>query len=245
MRKLFQIFILFASLASCHILYAQDDPAVLLRAADSLFDQKKYQESVKLYESLYFGHKRYSPQSLLKMAFIKEAWGEYVEALYYYNQFYENHPDKKVFAKMRELAEKQKLSGYVYSDLEFFSTLYKNYFIEIILALFGLVFLYFLSIITNKIFIKGLSTSSPLFFLIFVGAILWAINVGHVYVNPVRAIVLKDKCLIMEAPSAGSKPITTIDKGHRLAVLGSQDVWCKVKVGDKEGFIRRANLFVD
>ena len=103
-----------------------EDAGTKLKKADQLFLEKKYTESYNMYHKLFTEEKKFTPQTLLKMAFIKEALGENTEALYYLNVFYENFPEKRVFNKMKEIAAKQKLEGYVYSDLEFFSNLYRK-----------------------------------------------------------------------------------------------------------------------
>ncbi|MFN0047858.1 MAG: hypothetical protein ACKVOU_01905 [Cytophagales bacterium] len=221
---------------------AQNSPENRLNQADQLFIQKKYTQSFKIYEDLYITNKKYSPQSLLKMAFIKEALGENTEALFYLNAFYESYPDKKVFNKMKEIAEKEKLEGYQYSDLEFFANLYRNYHDEILFALLGFVFIYFLAVVTNKIFIKGISNSSPLIYICFLLAMAYVVNFGENYINPRKNVCISNTALIMSSPSAGSKLDGYLAKGTRVSVMNKEDIWVQIKYGEKWGYVRRSTL---
>ncbi len=238
---IFFYFIIISAFVDCQ-LYAQNSPENIINQADQLFIQKKYTESYKIYAELYEKQKKYSPQSLLKMAYIKEALGENTDALYFLNVFYESYPDKKVFNKMREIAEKEKLEGYQYSDLEFFANLYRNYHDEILFGLLGFVFIYFLAVVTNKIFIKGISNSSPIFYIVFLLLMFYVVNYGENYINPPKNICIKDVALIMSDPSAGAKSIGTLPKGTRVSVIDKQDIWLKIKWGEHHGFVRKSAL---
>lgn len=210
--------------------------------ADKLFATKKYQESYKLYYDL-FKNGITTPQAVLKMAFIQEGINEPIKALFFMNYFYENYPDKKIFNKMKELADKEQLSGYVYSDLEFFSNVYRNYQKEIILSIMAVVFVYFLAVVTNKIFIKGISNTSPFLFVLFLLLVFYLINHGETFFNPQKGIILNDKALLMNAPSAGSKLIGTASKGNRVIIFKKRDIWAEIQYEDKKCFIRQDNLY--
>jgi len=231
------VFLFFVSLA-----IAQNSAENRLSQADQLFANKKYTESFKIYEDLYINAKKYTPQSLLKMAFIKDALTENADALYYLNAFYESYPDKKVFNKMREIAEKEKLEGYDYSDLEFFANLYRNYHDEILFGVLGFIFIYFLAVVTNKIFIKGISNSSPLIYIFFLLIMFYVLNFGENYINPPKNVCIANTALIMTHPSAGSKWIGYLPKGTRVSVLGKEDIWVKIRIGEKQGYVRKAVL---
>jgi uncharacterized protein YgiM (DUF1202 family) len=243
-NKILFPFFLLSSLLYSYNANSQTDTKVLIKTADSLFIEKKYSEAYKIYSTLFTKEHTYTPQSLLKMAFIKEAWGDNIEAVYYLNYFYEKYPEKKVFNKMKDVAEKKKLVGYNYSDFEFFSNLYRNYDNEVILGIMGVLFIYFLSIVGYKIVIKRLSNSSPYFFIIFLFFMFYLINFGETYINPGKAIVMKDKSLLMDNPSAGAKVIGTIAKGTRIMILEETDIWLKIKLNDKDAYIRKVNIII-
>lgn len=236
LKKIIFIFIGFSSL----FLHAQHTSEML--EADKLFSTKKYQESYQKYYEL-FKKGITTPQAVLKMAFIQEGINEPVKALFYMNYFYENYPDKKIFNKMKELAEKEKLNGYMYSDLEFFSNVYRNYQKEIILGIMALVFVYFLAVITNKIFIKGISNTSPFLFVLFLLFVFYLINYGETFFNPEKGVIIKDRALLMEAPSAGSKLVGTAIKGNRVIITKKRDIWAEIKYEGKSCFIRQDNLY--
>ena len=217
----------------------------LIQNADMLFSKKRYTDAFAIYNSLLIKHNIYTPQSILKMAFIKEAWGENVEALYYLNFFYEKYPEKKVFNKMKDIASKEKFDGYNYSDLEFFLNIYRNYHDEVILVIMGLIFIYFMAVATNKLFIKAISNSSPLFFILFLVIIFYLINFAENYINPEKAIVMKDKAILMNDASAGAKVIGTLNRGRRITILEEKDIWAMTNLNDKNVYVRKCNLKIN
>ncbi|TAG56585.1 MAG: hypothetical protein EAZ27_04595 [Cytophagales bacterium] len=235
-----KIFILFSFLVSSTVLAGKYPQQII--EADKLFSTKKYQESYQLYYQA-FQKGIITPQAVLKMALIKEGVGESVKALYFLNYFYENYPDKKIFNKMKELADKEQYKGYVYSDLEFFANVYRNYQIEIILGILGFVFLYFFAVITNKIFIKGISNTSPFLFVLFLLAIFYVVNFGENFFNPEKAVILNDKCLLMEAPAAGSNQVGLGMKGNRVQISKKIDIWAEIEYDNKTCYIRLDNLY--
>lgn len=223
-------------------LFASNSVENQLLQADQLFAKKKFTEAYTIYHSLYKNHKKYTPQTLLKMAYINEALGDNTHALYFLNTFYENFPDKRIFTKMKEIAEKEKLEGYYYSDLEFFANIYRNYRDELLMGLVALVFVYFLAVVTNKFFIKGISNTSPITFIAFVLLVGYGINFCEVYINPAKYICTQNNPLVMQDPSAGSKCIGQLSKGTRVSVVGEHDIWYQIKYGNTKGYIRKFNL---
>ncbi|MDX2189174.1 MAG: hypothetical protein SFY32_04855 [Bacteroidota bacterium] len=219
--------------------YKHDD---LLARADQLYQQKKYSEAYQIYFNLFQKERQFTPQSLLKMAFIKDAWGDHAEALYFFNFFYENFPEKKVFNKMKEIADKNKFEGYEYSDLEFFSTLYKNYHFEINIIVMGMVLVYFMALATNLFFIRGISTSSPFFFIILLLISAYFINQAESIFIKHKAIVLQDKSILMSGPSAAANAVQTIKKGSRVVVLSNEEGWSKIVYQGQTYYIRKSNL---
>ncbi|HET9052993.1 MAG TPA: SH3 domain-containing protein, partial [Cyclobacteriaceae bacterium] len=59
----------------------------LLGRADSLFQQKRYIQSLELYQKLFEGH-RYTPAMLLRMAYVEEGLNNIARAAYYLNLYY-------------------------------------------------------------------------------------------------------------------------------------------------------------
>lgn len=221
--------------------HCEVDSKKILFKADSFFVEKKYSDAYPIYYKL-FNTNIYTPQTILKMAFIKEAWGESVESLYFLNYFYEKYPEKKVFKKMKDLADKEKLEGYKYSDFEFFLNLYRNFHNEILLVALGFVFLFFLYNCYRLLYVKRLKSISPFFLLISIILLLYFLNLGETYINPGKEIVLHDKSLLMDGPSAGAKVVGLISKGERIMVLEEIDIWAKIKTNYKSSYVRKSNL---
>ncbi len=208
-----------------------------LRKADSLYQAKKYTEAFQLYETL-FQQSQGSPAMLAKMAFIREGLGDYANALYYLNLYYNQTSDRKALTKMRELAEKHALVGYEYSDQAFITGLVKKY------RYFLLIFLFAGSLlITFYIHRKKKKHERP-----FTSAILqiFTIACALILVNNLfffnYGIVSQGNSLLMKGPSAAAEPIEIIDKGHKLRLVHSDEVWSKVIWNDQEVYIRTRNL---
>ncbi|MDX2197050.1 MAG: SH3 domain-containing protein [Cytophagales bacterium] len=236
--KLFTIFLF--TIITFSYLSAQDLKQLYI--ADSLFEAKKYNEAYQIYYTNYTQYQFYTPQTLLKMAYIQEGLSNNIKALYFLNEFYEKFPDKAVFNKMKEIASHDKLEGYVYSDFEFFSNTYRTYQNQILIGICIFMFLYFLAVAANKIFIKGLSNSSLIFYILILSAIFYVINFGDKYITPPRKVVLKDKCLVMSAPSAGAKVHGVLHKGDRIIITDKVDIWARIELKGVSGYVRESNL---
>ena len=118
MQRLFlKILPLFAlvSLAISHSAPAQTS-GFRLKTADSLFQAKRYTQSLEHYEEI-LRQRQYSPAMLLKMAYIHEGLNNIGSAMYYLNLYYIATADETVVDKMDELATKFDLEGYVAARL--------------------------------------------------------------------------------------------------------------------------------
>jgi uncharacterized protein YgiM (DUF1202 family) len=242
MQKIIALFFLF--FISIIDSIAKISPENVLIQADQLFASQKYTQAYEIYYDLYKNQNKYTPQSLLKMAYIQEALNENYISLYFLNQFYENYPDKSVFLKMKEIAEKERLEGYTYSDLEFFANIYRNYSEELLMSLLALVFVLFLAMVTNRIFVKNFSKPRAFLFMFFLIAVGYMINFGDQYINPSKYIITKTDPLIMSEPSAGSNVLGTLPRGTRVSVRGKYDIWLKIKYGEGYGYIREHNVLL-
>ena len=99
--------------------------------------------------------------------------------------------------------------------------------------------------ISNKLFIKAISNSSPLFFILFLVIIFYLINFGENYINPEKAIVMKDKAILMNDASAGAKVIGTLNRGRRITILEEKDIWAMTNLNDKNVYVRKCNLKIN
>jgi uncharacterized protein YgiM (DUF1202 family) len=209
-----------------------------LHEADSLFASQKYTDSFVIYENLLNNSDQFSLRMLLKMAFIKEALGDYTSALYYLNMYYRYQPNKKVLRKMEELAARYKLSGYRYTDLEYFISLYNQYYYYIIFFFISFALTFYLYLIIKKLRKKKMGLR-PLIFIIILGSAYYITNYNII---PPKGIISQSDTYLMSAPSAASEPITVTDKGHRVVILGKEDVWYKIKWENQTAYILQSNL---
>ena len=127
----------------------QDNKAILYEA-DSLFQMKRYTQSLELYHQLFEEQHSYTPQMLLKMAYINEGLGNYSQALYYLNEYYLKTSDQDVLTKMEELADKHKLYGYQFTDTDLFLNFYNKYIPEIIMVTLALTLFLFGLMVAQK-----------------------------------------------------------------------------------------------
>ena len=193
--------------------------------ADSLFDQNKYTESYRIYEEIFTQSKMFTPQMLLKMAYIKEGLNDYVRALFYLNVYYLKNPDKKVLERMEYLAKKYKLKGYKITDRKVLYSLYLKYRLVFSAALIFGAFLYFAVIIYKYKLKKKIKPSYRIAFILYLVVVYYVISLSKSYPF---AIIKNDSSLIMRAPAAGSELVESVEKGHKVKLIGSHDIWYKV-----------------
>ena len=202
-----------------------------LSSADSLFAEKKYTEAYQLYDNI-FSKGYSSPSMLVKMAFIKEGLGDYTQALYFLNLYYDQTSNRKVLLKMREIAEKHNLVGYEYSDTKFITNFfYKNRHL-LLMALMSI------SLFIIVYSFKKRRTVSFMPFIgqgIILGLIFILIN-GFFFKQ--YAIVTGSNTIAMQAPSAGSEPVELIEKGNKIILLENRPIWSKIRWNEEEVYIK-------
>ncbi len=208
-----------------------------LKKADSLFQAKRYVQSLEHYQTI-LEQKQYTPAMLLKMAFIHEGLGHIGSALYCLNLYYAQTHDQAVSDKMEELAAKFNLTGYEYSDRNKIFSLYHQYKLLISFAI-GALTIFLMSVI---LFLKRKKQS-----VIFPASILVILLVGFlIHVNAGQTfssgIVSHPHTYVMAGPSSGADVIAIIDEGHRFDVVGKKDVWLKIKWNGETAFVKENNL---
>lgn len=210
-----------------------------LQIADSLFQQKKYTESFNLYEEILNRHELASPSMLAKMAFIQEGLGDYSQALYYLNLYYLETANKGVLKKMEDIADEYNLSGYEYTDMEFFLSIYHKYFLEIAFFFLLLAIGILGIIVYQKKKYKYKPIGYGIFYFFVLAGLFFLFNFGN---NYQKGIISKNDVYLMSAPSSGAKLIEIVDKGHRVDIVGKEDVWVKIKWDNKIAYIRDNHL---
>ncbi len=208
----------------------------LLMEADSLFNQQKYTEALDKYESLYNAGLS-SPATLLKMAFIQDASGNYADAIYYMDKYYLRTADRGVIGKILEVANANELSGYKYDDITYFTALLAKY--RIWVVVFLAILMISLSIYIFEKTQENQKSVSAFVLQILVGAIFFAfINLK----TNTRGIITSDQTLLRSGPSAGAEPLDIINKGHKVRVLSQDDVWSKILWEGEEVYVRNGRL---
>ena len=232
MKYKFLLFLVFSILN-----YLDSEANPKLSKADSLFKLKKFTESKAIFSEIIATGKA-SPALLLKLAYINEGLGNYVEALFHLNSYYILTSNEQALEKMRDIAEKNDLVGYEYSDYYFFRNILIEFKREVEISIFTiLVFLTFLS------FQKSQSKKS---FRTIIYAQMIIILILGFLVNDLfekdQAIIKVDNAILMSAPSAGAEPIEIIEKGHLIEVLSRHDTWIKILWHEQEVFIKTHKL---
>lgn len=210
-----------------------------VQEADSLFNEKKYTESFEIYKLILEQKHQASPSMLLKMAYIKEGLGGFSDALYYLNLYYLKTADRKVLDKMEELAAKNSLVGYSFNDLEFVQTLFYKYYNNLVVFLLAIAILCLSAVYLLKVKRKSNPSLAAIGMVVTLAVLFYTLNFAKDYD---RAIVSKSNSYLMSGPSAAAESIKIINKGNRLKVLGYEDIWTKVEVDTKVGFIRSDKL---
>ena len=210
-----------------------------LQVADSLFQKKKFTESFEVYKAILETGEKASPKMLLKMAYIKEGLGDYSNALYYLNLYYLKTSNKKALDKMKTLADKNGLDGYEYGESDFFMNLYFKNYNTILFALFFL-----LSICGGfLIYQKFVKQQQPYFagigVVFLAAAIFFITNFGY---GTSTGIIAKNSVYIMNAPSGSADVLEVVKKGHRVQVLGLEDVWAKIQWEGQTAFIKNKHI---
>lgn len=212
----------------------------LLKSADSLFLRKKYTESFDLYAKI-MEQGRVSPTMLLKMAFIKEGLGDVTGALYFLNLYYIQTSNEAVLTKMEEIAKKHKLTGYEYTDADYFLTFYRQYRSQIIYGSMAFALLIFtLMILQQRKTGKKPVWAGALFILILLN-ILFFINFSESYH---KGIIRQQSAYLMRGPSAGSGVLEVVKNGHRVDVTGRKDVWVEIAWKGTVAYIKEDQIVI-
>lgn len=207
-----------------------------LKLADSLFLQKKYTESLKVYEEIY-QQKAYSSAMLLKMAFVEEGLGHTARSLFYLDTYYQLTRDDRALEKMEETATAFQLHGYAITPLDRFLMVLKIWRIPLIAFLAVGTLIFALSAWFTKE--KALGGFIVVVQFFFAAALLFMINLD---LKQDTGIVSKAPLYIMSGPSSGADVVAIIGDGHKLDIEGRQDVWVRINWDGKEGWVKESGI---
>ncbi|OKL39683.1 SH3 domain-containing protein [Pontibacter flavimaris] len=210
-----------------------------LAKADSLFQNQRYSDAFVLYEQLLEQEQHYSPQMLLKMAYIQEGLRDYTGAMYYLHLFYTREPSRSTLKKMEELAQAHRLQGYEYNDLQFFKTQFSKHYMRMLEVML------LAAVITVTVMLfrwrRGYRFSATfkagfILYLLFILYYINFLNLGE------QGIIKNNQVAIMSAPSAGADWVATASQGHKVPITGEQDIWYEIKWKGEKAYIRKNNL---
>ena len=210
-----------------------------LVTADSLFLEKQYPESFELYQKVLGKGEAYTPNMLLKMAYIKDGQKQHAEALYYLTRLYSIDKNKNIQLRITELAIEHSLEGYQTTDQTFFTDLIDQH--KHWLTGFGVILV--ISTIARAIWLNAGEKNNKPSQLLALGMWIVFLLLFNLRYKPPQAII-KDVAVLMEAPSAGANQVDQIKKGHRVPVYGKEDIWVKILWQDQIAYIRADNLLM-
>jgi hypothetical protein len=212
----------------------------LLAKADSLYTQKKFTASSKVYEQLY-QQGLFSPATLLKMAFVYEGLGETGKALYYLSAYYRLTEDPKTYEKIQTLANAKGVSGFELSEMDRLSIWANNrkeIYLPVLISI--AVFLTALSFYHTK---RKQSNGK------FVAAFLSILTVLVLFVS-INFIETRNKAIIttgsyfMSGPSAAANLIQLIPEGNQVKLGQEHDIWIEAEWNDERGYLRKTDLLL-
>lgn len=207
-----------------------------LQQADSLYQARQYTQSLAHYEAI-LRQNEYTPAMLLRMAYIKEGLGQVGEALYYLNRYYSVTHDPAAPEKMAALAEKNNLEGYDHSEIDRARALYADYRQPIALVLAALAFL------CCSLAVYGWRQGRrPFVAASFTCLLVVGLVVQVNYTPETQGIITGSQAYLMKGPSPGASLAGVVRDGHRVAVIGRQDVWYKIYWHGEVAYIKAHHL---
>jgi hypothetical protein len=209
-----------------------------LKTADSLFQAKRYTQSLEHYEEI-LKQKQYSPAMLLKMAYIYEGLNQIGSAMYYLNLYYIATNDKSVTGKIDELATKYNLEGYEATDRDRFWTFYLDNHLYISLALTAVMILLLSVMYHTRVKVHSRPIGSAIAAVIVAFALFAHQQYGS---QRSRGIISDATTYLMDGPSAGASVIAVVSDGHRVDVIGKKDVWMKIRWEDEVAYVKEHAL---
>lgn len=212
------------------------EPSLLLKRADSLFALNKKNAAIVLYQEA-FNQGYVHPKGLLRLGSYHEDSGLLPLAFYYYSLEYQLSDDLSTLRHLEQLSERQGVSGYTITDIDFLLSLYQKSRYGIFAGLIALAFLMIWQLYRLKK--RGERLSYRLLGLFAVlTLILWLNNFVPV---PPRVILL-EPVYIMDSPSAGGNCVAILPPGNRLLTLSEQNHWVQVLWERERRWIRDTDL---
>gem|GEM_PF-806533 len=217
------------------------DRADTLRRADSLFAADAQSDAARLYEAVLSGGFVPTDAMLLKLASTYERQSDVPHLLYYLQIYFDRHPDDAVLRRMDDIARANNLGGYETDDLNYFYLFYKQYGIYFQLFLLVLAMYSFGVLLTKSLRQQPIPARQKWVLLIYLLGLLLFVNLPR----GVRSgITNQDRVLLRTDPSAAAPVAEVISRGNKLNILGSRDIYLRVRWRNQWYYVRQDQVWV-
>ena len=210
-----------------------------LKQADSLFSVQQFTQSFDVYQTIYLQGDHASPAMLLKMAYIKEGLGDITLAQYYLNEYYLATSNELALEKMEKLASAHELEGYNHDDITFLFNIYYKHYNWLLIGLIVLTAAVFFILIYQKMKKQGSPTTTAVFLVILLAGLFYLVNFGKDY-N--KGLIVKNNTFVMAAPSAGANIVDVIQKGHKVSIKGTHDVYAQIEWNGQKVYVKSKSI---
>lgn len=206
---------------------------VNLTTADSLFEAKRYTQSLHGFEEI-FANQQYTPAMLLKMAYIHEALGNIAKTQYFLSLYFLSTNDDSALEKMETVAEKHQLEGYTFTATDRVKLLVRENATPLVGVMMALILLFLAWIIRLR---KLNKRAFIPFAIVFIFCVI-LVTLLQVTSGDHHSIILQPNTYVMSGPSPGSDVVEILDAGHKVEVVGKKDVWLKIRWRDEEAYLK-------
>lgn len=175
---------------------------------------------------------------LLKMAYIQEGLGRIGPSLYYLNLYYLATDDDQAQAKIESVAQKNRLEGYAETSSSRFNAVIHENYGKIAALLASVSVLLVAWMFFDKVRRQRRPVGSFIALIVVLGALFAAGYFSQLH----QGIIATPATYLMSGPSAGSSVVGIVGEGHKVQILGHEDVWLKVEWLDKEVYVKGTDV---
>ncbi len=233
------IYFLTFLLLTLQLAYSQSN-ATRFNRADSLFKATDYDRAEQLYNQLLPTLEKPSGVIYLKLAKINETKGDYLKTLLYLNKSYEQNPDQRILLKLNDIAKEYNLKGYELNDFNFLILFYKQYSGFLIAFMLVMAIYIFWVLIQKRYTNQYIPTNQKVFLTLYLTGIAILLNLPDKYH---QAIINTDNVFLRSEPSGGAEVVESIAKGHRLNIIGGNDIWRRVYWDDRILYVKQSDVW--
>ncbi|MEM6265024.1 MAG: hypothetical protein AAGI38_21105 [Bacteroidota bacterium] len=204
-----------------------------MQQAAARFEQKQYEESLRLYEAAFAQH-HYSEQSLYRLAFLHEQGGNFPQTIFYLRTLEKHFRPEAVPPKIRQLTSKFGLRGISHGRSEpFFFYFIRTYLFWGAGIALGCVLLSLLILRTWK---GPLNRFTRISLSLLALAICGALVFGHLFQSPQAVLIYPTQSYARPAYGAEKVP-APFAPGLTVTIVDSYDLWRRIRVGRHEAWV--------